>query len=594
MTTSQRVFRQRISRLILVPLFVSLAIFAVLEIQVYRLTAAQNWVDHTDVVLAQARFLLRAIIDQETGLRGYLITRDQRFLEPYRLSGAKLGDLFTSIRSTVSDNPQQQKELEDVRQAYQRWQAYAEDAIARVQKSDPAVTSVAFNLQGKELMDEVRKQQQEFADGEDRLKQVRMQDSRDVGKALQWTLLGLVVVFIGTLVNETRSNARAVSNAYASNLQDLQNKTDELTESRERLQVTLQSIGDAVIVTDSAGKVTFLNPVAEKLTQQAQEKSIGKPLNEIFRIVNEDTRLPVESPFDKVMRLGTVVGLANHTALLRDDGTEISIDDSGAPIRDKNGKILGVVLVFRDVTEQKEILDTLRSNEKLAAAGKLSASIAHEIHNPLETVRNLFFLIHKQATPELEKLVTMADQELSRVVQITKNMLSLYRESRKVIPLKLTEVVDSVHALMQRALRDKNIEFSKQFLTDDDILAYPAEMRQVFSNLLANAIDAVEPGGKIEVSVEESQLKDSRAAVALVVRDNGSGIANRDRPKLFRPFFTTKGESGTGLGLWIVQGIVSKHGGYIDVSSNSDGSRGTTFKVILPKAEARPSRAAEV
>lgn len=594
MTTSQRVFRQRISRLILVPLFVSLAIFAVLEIQVYRLTAAQNWVDHTDVVLAQARFLLRAIIDQETGLRGYLITRDQRFLEPYRVSGAKLGDLFTSIRSTVSDNPQQQKELEDVRQAYQRWQAYAEDAIARVQKSDPAVTSVAFNLQGKELMDEVRKQQQEFADGEDRLKQVRMQDSRDVGKALQWTLLGLVVVFIGTLVNETRSNARAVSNAYASNLQDLQNKTDELTENRERLQVTLQSIGDAVIVTDSAGKVTFLNPVAEKLTQQTQEKAIHKPLNEIFRIVNEDTRLPVESPFDKVMRLGTVVGLANHTALLRDDGTEISIDDSGAPIRDKNGKILGVVLVFRDVTEQKEILNTLRSNEKLAAAGKLSASIAHEIHNPLETVRNLFFLIHKQATPELEKLVTMADQELSRVVQITKNMLSLYRESRKVIPLKLTEVVDSVHALMQRALRDKNIEFSKQFLTDDDILAYPAEMRQVFSNLLANAIDAVEPGGKIEVSVEESQLKDSRAAVALVVRDNGSGIANRDRPKLFRPFFTTKGESGTGLGLWIVQGIVSKHGGYIDVSSNSDGSRGTTFKVILPKAEARPSRAAEV
>ena len=106
-------------------------------------------------------------------------------------------------------------------------------------------------------------------------------------------------------------------------------------------------------------------------------------------------------------------------------------------------------------------------------------------------------------------------------------------------------------------------------------------MRQVFSSLLANAIDAVEPGGKIQVSVEQSQLKDSRAAVALVVRDNGSGIADRDRSKLFRPFF--KGESGTGLGLWIVNGIVSKHGGGIDVSSNSDGSRGTTFKVILPK-----------
>jgi len=242
------------------------------------------------------------------------------------------------------------------------------------------------------------------------------------------------------------------------------------------------------------------------------------------------------------------------------------------------------VLVFRDVTEQKEILNTLRTNEKLAAAGKLSASIAHEIHNPLETVRNLFYLLRKKTGPEVETLVGMAEQELSRVVQITTNMLSLYRESKRVTPVKLTEAVDSVTSLLQRPIRDKNVQYSKKFLTEAQISAFPAEMRQVVSNLITNAIDAVDPGGEVEVVVEDARFKDSRPGVALVVRDNGSGISKTDLPKLFRPFFTTKGESGTGLGLWIVQGIVEKVGGYIEVVSETDGDhRGTTFKVFFPK-----------
>ena len=594
MTTSQRVFRQRIRRLIVVPLVISLLIVGVLEIQVWRLTSAQNWVDHTDVVLSQARLLLRALVDQETGLRGYLLTHDERFLQPYHSSGAMLDGLFSGTRRLIADNPAQQKEFDDIRQSYTRWHEYAEDTIAKVRANDPAITTVAFNLHGKELMDDVRQQQQEFVDGEERLKDIRMKRSQDVGRTLGWTLLGLVFVFVGTIVNETRSGLRFINAEYASTLDNLENRTRELSESRERLHVTLQSIGDAVIVTDAKGKVTFLNPVAERLLQRTQQSVAGKPLSEIFKIVNEETRLPVESPFTKVMRLGTIVGLANHTVLLRDDGSEISIDDSGAPIRDGSGNIFGVVLVFRDVTEQKGILNTLRTNEKLAAAGKLSASIAHEIHNPLETVRNLFYLMRKRATPELEKLILTAEQELSRVVQITKNMLSLYRESKRATSVKLTEVVDSVADLMQRSFRDKDIQFSKQFLTESPISAFPAEMRQVVSNLIANSIDAVSPGGRIEVRVEDATLEDSHPGVALVVRDNGTGVSKQDQAHLFLPFFTTKGENGTGLGLWIVQGIVSKHGGYIDVSSEVSGeNRGTTFTITFPRADAKPVKATQ-
>lgn len=584
MTTSQQVFRRQIRRLILVPLLVSLLIATVLELQVHRLTSAQSWVEHTDIVIARARLLLGSIIDQETGLRGYLLTRDERFLQPYHAAEQSLTGLFAELNSLVTDNSGQQEKVQKIRQSYDRWHSYAQDAIVRVQNKDPKVDATAFNLTGKQLMDEVRENQQDFVDSEEQLRGGRLQNSANEGHTLTWTLLGLIAVFALTLLNETRSNLRAVDRQYSAALADLQLRSKELSESRERLEVTLRSIGDGVIVTDAAGKITFLNTVAEKLTQHSLAQAQGKPLEEVFRIVNEETRLTVENPFSKVMRLGTIVGLANHTVLQRDDGTEISIDDSGAPIRDEQGGIFGVVLVFRDVTEQKDIMNTLRSNEKLAAAGKLSASIAHEIHNPLETVRNVMFLIRKTADQEAQKLIAIAEQELERVVQITKNMLSLYRESKQLTPVKLSEVVDSVSALMQRPLREKNVTFTKQVLTEAQISAFPAEMRQVMSNLLANAIDAVTPGGKIEVTIEDSKMKDSQPAVSLLVRDNGSGISKQDLARLFRPFFTTKGEKGTGLGLWITQSIVSKHGGYIEVTSDdSTEQHGTTFCVVFPR-----------
>lgn len=584
MTTSQQVFRRQIGRLILVPLLLTFLIAGVLELQVHRLTSAQNWVDHTDVVLAQTRLLTRFIIDQETGLRGYLLTHDNHFLQPYQFAETALPGLVEQMRANIVDNPEQQNRLARISQSYDRWHSYSENAVTLTQSNNPVTASVPFNLTGKQLMDNVRARLQEFVDAEENLKQVRSRSSERQGGRLQWTLLGLLIVLAAALLNETRGNLRAVDSEYAAVLDHLRKRSAELSESRERLRVTLQSIGDAVIVTDSDGKINFLNPVAERLTQHTQEQAIGKHLDDVFRIVSEETRLTTESPFSKVMRLGTIVGLANHTLLIRPDRSEIAIDDSGAPIRDSEDHIFGVVLVFRDVTEQREILAVLRSNEKLAVAGRLSASIAHEIHNPLETVRNLLFLIRKRKEATDEQLITMAELELSRVVQITKNILSLYRESKQVTPIKLSEVVESVSMLLQRRIRDEQITFSSKLLTEAQISAFPAEMRQAVSNLMSNAIDAAGVGGKVEVTVEESQFKDSRPAVALMVSDHGHGIAKENLPKLFRPFFTTKGEQGTGLGLWITHGIVSKHGGSIEVTTKDSGDdRGTTFRVLFPR-----------
>jgi CHASE3 domain sensor protein len=195
MTTSQEVFRRQIRRLILVPLIVSLLIAAVLELQVRRLTSAQEWVEHTDFVIAQSRLLLRSIIDQETGLRGYLLSRDTQFLQPYHSAEASLPRLFDQLRSETADNPDQQNQLEAVRQSYERWHSYAEDGIARAARNDPSVDQAAFNLSGKQLMDEVRGRQQDFVDREDQLRTMRLQRSESAGQAMTWTLLGLVGVF---------------------------------------------------------------------------------------------------------------------------------------------------------------------------------------------------------------------------------------------------------------------------------------------------------------------------------------------------------------------------------------------------------------
>ena len=584
MTTSQQVFRRQIRRLILVPLGILLLIAALLEVQVRRLSSAQNWVDHTAVVLAQARLLLSLMIDQETGLRGFVLTHDERFLQPYYAADLALPKVFDQLRFTVADNPEQLERIAAVRQNYDQWHAYSQDAISRTKKNDPTVGLVAVGLAGKQMMDELRTRQQDFVEHEEELKRWRVRRSTSAGGAVTWTLLGLVVAFIFLLLIQTRQNIRTVDAGYATILNNLQKRTAELSESRERLRVTLRSIGDAVIVTDAEGRITFLNPVAERLTQFSQERASGKPLDEVFRIIDEETQVPAENPFVKVMRLGTIVGLANHTALVREDGTQISIDDSGAPIRSEDGQIFGVVLVFRDVTEQKEMLNVLRMNEKLAAAGRLSASIAHEIHNPLETIGNLLYLIRKQGHDNMDELIAMGEQELARVVQITKNMLSLYRESKRDVPTKLGEVVDAVSVILQHSIRDKQIRFSTRILTESRVSAFPAEMRQVVSNLLSNAIDAVEKGGHIEVEVEDVPFKDSQPGVALLVRDNGCGISKANLSKIFKPFFTTKGENGTGLGLWITQGIVSKIGGYIEVTCETAAEKhGTTFKVVFPK-----------
>jgi PAS domain S-box-containing protein len=490
----------------------------------------------------------------------------------------------------------------------------------------------------------------------------------------------------------------------------LQDVTGEVTairklrESEARATRILQSIGDAVIVTDADAHITHINPIAEALTGWPLAEAEGRPLTEIFRIVNEDTREVVESPAAKVKRLGTIVGLANHTILTSKDGTETHIDDSGAPIRNDAGDLAGIVLVFRDINERRaaererdaataqlnQVLETttdaiisvdrnwrisflnehartivapielyvgrpffeafpnavyegspyvenytramnhglagefvahytdplniwvqvivrpspdgiviffrdvtsvrraeaaLLQSEKLAAVGRLASSIAHEINNPLESVMNLIYLARQRAVnEETKEFLDIADQELRRVSIIANQTLRFHKQLSNPQAISSVDLFSTVLSIHEGRLKNSNIQVQKSFLSQQPVVCFEGDIRQVLNNLVGNAIDAMPTGGRLQIrSRNGTHWPTGRKGLVLSVADTGCGMSPEILSNIFEAFFTTKGMGGTGLGLWVSQEIVTRHNGALKVrSTQRDAGSGTVFNLFLP------------
>jgi PAS domain S-box-containing protein len=305
-----------------------------------------GWVAHTHKVLDLAGGVLRTLVDAETGQRGFVITGKDNFLEPYHQAVARLDQEIRALRDKTRDNARQQARIEQLEKLTADQTALLEQAIDLRRGSAEQAQAFVASGKGKENMDAIRRLVAAIEDDEHGLLREREQQSGIAYRNAVTTAviaaavgLGLVAVLVYLVRRSLNERVQAAAVVH---------------EQRQRLLTTLTSIGDAVIVTDSEGRVTLMNRVAQALTGW-QDEALGRPLTEVFRIVNEQTRRPVESPVTKVIREGAVVGLANHTVLIRKGGTEVPIDDSGAPIRNAEGEIIGVVLVFRDVTERRRV-----------------------------------------------------------------------------------------------------------------------------------------------------------------------------------------------------------------------------------------------
>ena len=495
-----REFNRILRQTLFLPMVLLLLLAGFIIWQISRSSAELSWIDHSDEVVEQTLRLEKLVIDQETGLRGYQLTADNSMLTPYRAAMAPIQKQFTVLHDLVSDNPAQEAHLAEVRDRYQIWLGFAQGVL----KKDPAIVNQPqLNQHGKELMDTLRGALDTMLQTEGHLRRQRAEKALYIERRELATVLvsSLVVgLLLGIFV---RSRMRRVSLTYDATLEELKNQAEEIYERREWFQTTLESIGDAVIACDREGNVEFMNPIAQELTGWPVQEALGRPLAEVFCIVNEETRELSESPVEKVRRLNTVVGLANHTALISRSGKEYVIDDSAAPIRTEDGEMAGIVLVFRDVTETRRSEAALIAAEKLAVAGRLAASIAHEIHNPLDSVANVHYLLENETDPGKRKeYLRMAQQELARTMQISRTLLSLYREPKAPIPVDLKELADGVLLLLDRRVVHQGVKIEREFTGACVIEGFPAELRQVFTNVFMNALEAAGRGGRIRVRIE--------------------------------------------------------------------------------------------
>ncbi|MBI5487794.1 MAG: PAS domain S-box protein [Deltaproteobacteria bacterium] len=360
-----------------------------------------------------------------------------------------------------------------------------------------------------------------------------------------------------------------------------------LAAEHERLAVTLRSIGDGVITTGTDGRVTLVNRAAEALTGWPQEEAVGRPLDDVFRIIDQRTREPRENPVAHVLRCGGVVGIANHTALLARDGRERVIADSAAPIRDPQSRTIGVVLVFRDVTDKERMQADMLRIERLQSLGVLAGGIAHDFNNLLAAILGNVGLGRLYAGPgsQIGDLLEEAEKATLRAKDLTRQLLTFARGGE---PARRTTALGAlVRDAAQFALHGSTSSCDFDIAPDlHQAEVDPGQISQVVHNLVLNAVQAMEQGGRIELVCRNVTVEPASALplppgpyVSVAVRDHGPGIPDERLAAIFEPYYTTK-PRGTGLGLTIVHSIVLKHDGHVRVESRV--GEGSTFVIWLP------------
>ena len=420
---------------------------------------------------------------------------------------------------------------------------------------------------------------------------------------------------ISKSINQMAVNLKTVT----ASKNDLEQAQTSLRESEQRWATTLKSIGDAVIATDTQGKIKFMNSEAERLTGWKLSEALQKPAKTVFNIINEQTRLEVESPIERALNEGIVIGLANHTILIQKNGKEVPIDDSGAPIKDREGKTTGVVLIFRDITERKKVEDErirmqtkleesaiqlkeyasqmeelaeqrakqLKDSERLAAIGATAGMVGHDIRNPLQAIISDVFLAKTELTsiPDSEEkknaLESMSEIE-KNIDYINKIVQDLQDYARPLNPkIEKNDLNSIVETFIAKNGLPKNIKVKVEITDEARIIrADSYYLNRILYNLVTNALQAMPTGGNLTIEAHK-EAEDT----VLSVKDTGVGIPKEIQDKMFTLMFTTKSK-GQGFGLPVVKRMTESLGG--TVSFESQEGKGTTFTIRLPSQ--RPKR----
>jgi len=584
-----------------VVLAVIVLVNAVISYRAVR-TVADNdhWVSHSREVSNELTTTLSLVTDAETGTRGFIITGDEKHLEPYNLAVKEIDQHVARVKELTADNAEQRQRIPKLQELIARrlnsfkngQTVFREQGFAGIEKTIPGG-------RGKEDMDELRGVIADMRHTEDQLLAERQTQSARSERNIILTLVFVTLVTLALLA--------AITILLSRHLAERRRSEDQLREQKDWLAVTLTSIGDSVIATDAGGAITFINPVAEALTGWTRDEAVGKPIDKVFQIINEQTRQTVENPVTKVLREGVIVGLANHTLLISKNGRETPIDDSGAPIRKTaDGSIAGVILVFRDVTDRKamelereQLLIRERSARTEAEdANRLKdeflATVSHELRTPLTAILGWSAMLNKG--PIDDQIVRTGMEVIERNAKTQTRIISDILDVSRIITGKLSidpEPVD-LHLIIQTAVSSirpaadaKSIELKVSIRDSAGIVSGdPDRLQQIVWNLLSNAVKFTPKGGEVEVTLDRV---DSR--VEITVTDTGVGINPEFLPHVFDRFrqadaSMTRTQGGLGLGLSIVRQLVELHGGIVTVESAGE-NQGARFTISLPLAAIR-------
>jgi PAS domain S-box-containing protein len=362
--------------------------------------------------------------------------------------------------------------------------------------------------------------------------------------------------------------------------------TTDITEKKQselalyRMAAIVESSNDAIISKDLNGVVTDWNKSSERIFGYKAAEIIGRPITVLIppELLNDEKMILAK------IRAGERI---DHfqTVRLNKNGDRIDVSLTISPIRDRRGNIVGAAKIVRDITAQKKLEATLHITERLASVGRLAATVAHEINNPLEAVTNFIYIAkqHPEASEEIKGYLNSADDELRRVAHITQQTLGFYRDSSQPTTLDIADVIQDVLIVYERKCQYKTLNIERRIEPNLTLNAVRGELKQILSNLIANAIDASKENGKLVIRARTSHhFPSGGSGVRITIADNGVGISDENKQNLFTPFFTTKTAVGTGLGLWITKDLLEKKGGHIQFRSTDSRRSGTVMRIYLP------------
>jgi len=355
-------------------------------------------------------------------------------------------------------------------------------------------------------------------------------------------------------------------------------------EAAFRLAAIVESSDDAIVAKNLDGIVTNWNHAAVKLFGYFPEEIIGQS---ILTIIPSELHGEEREILRKI-RSGEKIE-HYETQRVRKDGQSIEVSLTISPIRDRNGNVIGSSKIARDISQRKKMERLLIRTEKIAATGRMAALIAHEINNPLDSVLNLVYLARttvRANDPALQYLVT-AEKELVRVSHIARKTLGYYRDPGTPVEIRLEEMFEEILTAWNAKLVSRHISVDCEYQHHDPLFSNKDDLIQIFLNLISNAVDAMPQGGTIKITTHQQ----GNSGIEIVIRDSGVGIQANVLENVFDAFFTTKGQSGTGIGLWVARHLAERHGGSISLSSQTETPvNGTTVKLFFQFQENVPAK----